>query len=215
GVDGKGTTPWGDIPLRGGTLKLPGAANPLTGQRGGPSDLAGGAANGAANAALNGAANAAANGNAGGAAKNGAANAAANGNAGGAAKNAANGGGAKGAQSADSAKDAAGQKARGAVNKMGNEALKAAGQKYLGRPLTMPEGDTAGEKAAHAAGQAADVAAKLLADRYAPGVYDAFGHMLVDRLSKSPLGKAIPKSDQFWEGFKSGTKNNGEVTRAE
>src|SRR5690606_1914477 len=87
GVDGKGTTPWGDIPLRGGTLKLPGAANPLTGQRGGPSDLAGGAANGAANAALNGAANAAANGNAGGAAKNGAANAAANGNAGGAAKN--------------------------------------------------------------------------------------------------------------------------------
>ena len=203
GVDGKGTTPWGDIPLRGGTLKLPGAANPLTGQRGGPSDLAGGAANGAANAALNGAANAAANGN-----------------AGGAAKNAANGGGAKGAQSADSAKDAAGQKARGAVNKMGNEALKAAGQKYLGRPLTMPEGDTAGEKAAHAAGQGADVAAKLLADRYAPGVYDAvknsvLGRMLVDRLSKSHLGKAIPKSDQFWEGFKSGTKNNGEVTRAE
>lgn len=111
--------------------------------------------------------------------------------------------------------------ANDAINVAGNEALKKVGQKYLGGYApTMPEGDTAGEKTAHAAGQGTDIGARLLADRYAPGLYNAIknsilGRMVVGWVRKSPVGKLIPKSESFWAGFHVSTKNNGEVTRRE
>ncbi|GGT76502.1 hypothetical protein GCM10010177_38340 [Actinomadura citrea] len=70
---------------------------------------------------------------------------------------------------------------------------------------SMPEGDNLGEKGLNLLGQAADIGARALADRYAPKVYDGVkdsgaGGKALDKFEQSNIGQKIPKS--FWDGFR-------------
>ncbi|GAA2252120.1 hypothetical protein GCM10010402_04080 [Actinomadura luteofluorescens] len=70
---------------------------------------------------------------------------------------------------------------------------------------SMPEGDNLGEKGLNLLGQAADIGARALADRYAPKVYDGVkdsgaGGRALDKFEQSKLGQKIPKS--FMDGFR-------------
>ncbi|MEV0662582.1 hypothetical protein ACIBI3_22975 [Actinomadura luteofluorescens] len=104
--------------------------------------------------------------------------------------------------------------AKNAAKNAAKDAALNAAEQVAGRyGLTIPEGETKGEKIAHGVGQGANFALGRFLDRYAPGVYDKamnnrFGRWLVmRRLRGSPLGKLAP--DSFWEGFQSRyTKND-------
>ncbi|NYD52822.1 hypothetical protein BJY14_008805 [Actinomadura luteofluorescens] len=143
GVDGRGQAPYGAAASRGGPVKPPSRANPLTGRR----------ATGASESGEN------------------------------------SSGGVK-KVAADAAKNAARNAAEEVAGRYG---------------LSMPEGETKGEKIAHGVGQGANFAVGRYLDRYAPGVFDkvmsnGLGRWLVmRRLKGSPAGRLVPHS--FWEGF--------------
>ncbi|MEU9866737.1 hypothetical protein AB0C87_02685 [Actinomadura sp. NPDC048021] len=111
-------------------------------------------------------------------------------------------------------KQALSDAAKNAAKNAAKDAAKNAAEEVAGRyGLTMPEGDTKGDKIAHGVGQGANFALGRFLDRYAPGVYDKamnnrLGRWLVMRqLRSSPLGKLAPES--FWAGFQSRyTKGN-------
>ncbi|MBB6400166.1 hypothetical protein BKA00_007080 [Actinomadura coerulea] len=70
---------------------------------------------------------------------------------------------------------------------------------------SIPEGDNLGEKGLNLLGQAADIGARALADRYAPKAYDTVkdsgaGGRALDKFEQSKLGQKIPKS--FMDGFR-------------
>ncbi|WP_143227002.1 hypothetical protein [Actinomadura mexicana] len=70
---------------------------------------------------------------------------------------------------------------------------------------SIPEGDNLGEKGLNLLGQAADIGARALADRYAPKVYDGVkdssaGGKALDKFEQSKIGQKIPQS--FWDGFR-------------
>ncbi|WP_433467833.1 CHAP domain-containing protein [Spirillospora sp. CA-128828] len=107
-----------------------------------------------------------------------------------------------------------GENSSGGIKKMATDAAKDAAinaaknaaEEVAGRyGLSMPEGDTRGEKIAHGVGQGANFALGRYLDRYAPGVFDKvmsnrFGRWFVmRRLKGSPVGRFAP--DSFWEGF--------------
>ncbi|WP_433477222.1 hypothetical protein ACQPZP_09305 [Spirillospora sp. CA-142024] len=70
---------------------------------------------------------------------------------------------------------------------------------------SMPEGDNLAEKGLNLLGQAADIGARAVSDRYAPQAYDTVkdssaGGGALDKLEASKIGQKIPKS--FWDGFR-------------
>ncbi|MES9601844.1 CHAP domain-containing protein [Actinomadura sp. NPDC000929] len=93
-----------------------------------------------------------------------------------------------------------------AAKSAARNAAKNAAEEVAGRyGLSMPEGDSTGEKIAHGAGQGANFALGRYLDRYAPGVFDRvmsnrLGRWLVmRRLKGSAAGRFVPES--FWKGF--------------